>query len=122
MEKCDKSRAKANIATASVNDAASTLKNQREYQVQIVNLKNSLIESHEAALTKRSEAEKIFQNYTMMITKYEQQTTITNEQILDCKTRISAAQEIQRIISVRLKEIATLLARSTIASAEKTRL
>jgi len=71
LDKCDKQRAKANIATAGVNDASTTLKNQREYQVQITNLKNILIGSHEQALSKRSEAEKIFQNYTMMVSKYE---------------------------------------------------
>jgi chromosome segregation ATPase len=121
-EKCTKARAKANIATAGVNDAATTLKNQREYQVQIVNLKNVLIASHEQALGKRQEAEKVFQNYTMMVTKYEQQTTITQEQIMDAKTRISGAQEIQRIIAVRMKEITTLLSRTTITSSEKTKL
>merc|ERR1719331_1207267 len=57
-----------------------------------------------------------------MVTKYEQQTTITQEQIMDAKTRISGAQEIQRIIAVRMKEITTLLARTTITSGEKTKL
>lgn len=71
VTKCDKIRSKANIATAGVNDAATTLKNQREFQVQITNLKNVLISSHEQALSKREETEKIFQNYTMMVTKYE---------------------------------------------------
>merc|ERR1712226_1080577 len=110
------------IATAGVNDAATTLKNQREYQVQIVNLKNVLIASHEQALGKRQEAEKVFQNYTMMVTKYEQQTTITQEQIMEAKTRIAGAQEIQRIVAVRMKEITTLLARATITAAEKSKL
>jgi hypothetical protein len=58
----------------------------------------------------------------MMITKYEEQTTVTNEQIMDSKTRISGSQEIQRIIAVRMKEISTLLARPTITAAEKTKL
>lgn len=31
VEKCDKIKSKANIATAGVNDAATTLKNQREF-------------------------------------------------------------------------------------------
>lgn len=39
VEKCDKIKAKANIATAGVNDAATTLKNQREFQVQVTGLK-----------------------------------------------------------------------------------
>jgi len=30
-EKCAKAKIRANIATAAVNDAATTLKNQREY-------------------------------------------------------------------------------------------
>jgi len=91
VEKCGKTKAKALIATAAVNDAATTLKNQREYQVQVTNLKNILVGSHEQALTKRAEVEKVFQNYTMMVTKYEEQITITNEQIMDSKTRISGA-------------------------------
>jgi predicted nucleic acid-binding Zn-ribbon protein len=57
-----------------------------------------------------------------MITKYEEQTTVTNEQIMDCKTRVSGAQEIQRIIAVRMKEISTLLSRPTITASEKTKL
>jgi len=60
------------MANSAVNDAATTLKNQREYQVQITNLKNVLIGSHEEAIKKREEAEKIHQNYTMMVAKYEQ--------------------------------------------------
>jgi hypothetical protein len=91
VDKCDKTKAAANVATAAVNDAATTLKNQREYQVQIVNLKNILIGSHEQALAKRQEAEKVYQNYTMMVTKYEEQVTVTNEQIMDAKTRISGS-------------------------------
>merc|ERR1712110_1016908 len=67
VDKCDKTKAAANVATSAVNDAATTLKNQREYQVQITNLKNILIGSHEQALAKRAEAEKVFQNYTMMV-------------------------------------------------------
>lgn len=122
VDKCAKTKSKANISTAAVNDAATTLKNQREYQVQVTNLKNILIGSHEQALAKRQEAEKVFQNYTMMVTKYEQQTTITQEQIMESKTRISGAQEVQRILAVRMKEIATLLARPTITAAEKTKL
>jgi chromosome segregation ATPase len=122
IEKCDKAKAKANIAGAAVNDAATTLKNQREYQVQVTNLKNTLIGSHEEAITKRQEAEKIFQNYTMMISKYEQQMTVTTEQITDAKTKISGAEEIKRIMSVREKEIATLLSRTTITAGEKEKL
>jgi hypothetical protein len=49
-EKCVKVKAEAVIASAAVNDASTTLKNQREYQVQITNLKNTLISSHEQAL------------------------------------------------------------------------
>jgi hypothetical protein len=79
VSKCDKAKSKANIATAAVNDASTTLKNQREYQVQVTNLKNILVGSHEQALAKRQEAEKVFQNYTMMVAKYEQQTTVTQE-------------------------------------------
>lgn len=41
---------------------------------------------------------------------------------MESKTRISAAQEITRIISIREKEISTLLSRTTITAAEKTRL
>jgi hypothetical protein len=70
---CDKLKSKANIASAAVNDASTTLKNQREYQVQVTNLKNVPIEAHEEALTKREESRKMFQNYTMMVTRYEQQ-------------------------------------------------
>merc|ERR1711990_528289 len=77
---------------------------------------------HEQALTKRAEAEKILSNHTMAVSKYEQQTTIANEQIADAKTRISGAQEVQRIVAVRMKEIATLMARVTISAAEKTKL
>lgn len=119
---CQKIKAKANVSTAAVNDAATTLKNQREYQVQITNLKDVLIKSHEQALTKRAESEKIFSNYTTMVTKYEEQLTITQEQILEAKTKIGAAQEVQRIMTVRMKEITTLLARPTITVAEKTKL
>jgi hypothetical protein len=60
VDKCDKTKQNANVATSAVNDAATTLKNQREYQVQITNLKNILVGSHEQALTKRAEAEKVF--------------------------------------------------------------
>ena len=121
-EKCVKVKSEAVVATAAVNDAATTLKNQREYQVQITNLKNTLISSHEQALTKRAEAEKILANHTMAVSKYEQQTTIANEQIADSKTKIAGAQEVQRIIAVRMKEIATLMARPTITAAEKAKL
>jgi len=58
----------------------------------------------------------------MAITKYEQQTVIANEQISDSKTKIAGAQEVQRIIAVRMKEIVTLLSRPTITPAEKTKL
>jgi len=73
-------------------------------------------------LTKRQEAEKILSNHTMAVAKYEQQTTIANEQIADSKTKIAGAQEVQRIIAVRMKEIATLMARPTITAAEKAKL
>jgi len=91
MDKCAKTKEAAVIAGAGVNDAATTLKNQREYQVQITNLKNILIGSHEQALSKRQEAEKILANHTLAISKYEQQTTISNEQISDSKTKIAGA-------------------------------
>jgi hypothetical protein len=54
-------------------------------------LKNSLIQSHEQALSKRQEAERILANHTMAVTKYEQQTTIANEQVADAKTKIAGA-------------------------------
>jgi len=85
-------------------------------------LKNSLIQSHEQALSKRQEAERILANHTMAVTKYEQQTTIANEQVSDSKTKIAGAQEVQRIVAVRMKEIATLMARATIQAAEKAKL
>jgi predicted nucleic acid-binding Zn-ribbon protein len=85
-------------------------------------LKNTLIQSHEQALTKHNEATKILANHTMAVSKYEQQTTIANEQIADAKTRIAGAQEVQRIVAVRMKEIATLMARPTISTGEKTKL
>jgi hypothetical protein len=56
QDKCAKTKSEAVIASAAVNDAATTLKNQREYQVQITNLKNTLIQSHEEALAKHQEA------------------------------------------------------------------
>jgi chromosome segregation ATPase len=58
----------------------------------------------------------------MALAKYEQQTTIANEQIADSKTKIAGAQEVQRIIAVRMKEIATLMARPTITAGEKAKL
>jgi len=122
MDKCAKAKKKALVATAGVNDAATTLKNQREFQVQVTSLKGILVSSHEEALAKRQEATKMHQNYTNMITKFEQQTSITNEQIMDSKTKISGAQEIQRIIAVRMKEIGTLLSRPSITVSEKTKL
>lgn len=122
QDKCAKVKSEAVIASAAVNDAATTLKNQREYQVQITNLKNALVSSHEQALAKRQEAEKILANHTRAVSKYEQQTTVANEQIADAKTKIAGAQEVQRIIAVRMKEIATLMARPTITSAEKAKL
>lgn len=57
-----------------------------------------------------------------MITKYEQQLTLTNENIVEAKTKISAATELERIMTQRLKEIATLIARVTITAAEKAKL
>jgi len=85
-------------------------------------LKNILVGSHEQALSKREEANKIHQNYTMMVTKFEQEVSVTNEQIMDSKTKISGSQEIQRIVAVRLKEIATLTGRTTITATEKAKL
>jgi len=85
-------------------------------------LKNTLVGSHEQALAKRIEAQKILANHTMAVSKYEQQTTIANEQIADAKTKIAGAQEVQRIIAVRMKEIATLMARPTIQASEKAKL
>jgi hypothetical protein len=41
---------------------------------------------------------------------------------MESKTRVSGAQEVQRILAVRMKEIATLLSRPTITAAEKTKL
>jgi len=73
-------------------------------------------------LSKRQEAEKLLANHTLAVSKYEQQTTVANEQIADSKTRIAGAQEVQRIVAVRMKEIATLLSRPTITSGEKTKL
>jgi len=121
-EKCTKVKAEAIVSSAAVNDAATTLKNQREYQVQITNLKNSLIQSHEQALSKHQEAEKILANHTMAVSKYQQQQVVANEQIADAKTKIAGAQEIQRILAIRMKEIATLLARPTIQAGEKAKL
>jgi hypothetical protein len=54
-------------------------------------LKNILIGSHEQALAKRQEAEKILSNHTLAISKYEQQISISNEQISDSKTKIAGA-------------------------------
>jgi hypothetical protein len=122
VEACQKLKGKAKVAVGGVNDAATTLKNQREYQVQVTNLKNVLISSHEEALTKREEARKVFQNYTNMVTKYEQQLEVAQESIMEAKTKVSAATEMQRLWSLRLKELATLLSRSTITAAEKTKL
>lgn len=110
------------IASEGVNDASTTLKNQREYQVQITNLKNALITSHEQALAKHAEATKLLTKHELAVSKYKQQTTVANEQIADAKTKIAGAQEVQRIIAVRMKEIATLLARPTIETAEKGKL
>jgi chromosome segregation ATPase len=121
-DKCEKTKSEAVVASAGVNDAATTLKNQREYQVQITNLKNTLIQSHEQALSKRQEAEKILANHTNAVKEYEQQTTVANEQVADSKTKIAGAQEVQRIVAIRMKEIATLLARPTITAAEKSKL
>lgn len=81
-----------------------------------------MVTSHEQALTKRQEANKIHQNYTLMVTKFETQSSMTNEQISESKTRISGAQEIQRLIATRLKEITTLLSRPTVTATEKTKL
>jgi len=122
QDKCAKVKTEAIVASAAVNDASTTLKNQREYQVQISNLKNVLIQSHEQALAKRQEAEKLLANHTRAVAKYQQQTTVTTEQMDDAKTQIAGAQEVQRIIAVRMKEIATLVARPTITAAEKTKL
>jgi hypothetical protein len=42
--------------------------------------------------------------------------------VADAKTKIAGSQEIQRIVAIRLKEIATLLSRPTITAAEKAKL
>jgi len=122
QDKCVKVKSEAVVASAAVNDAATTLKNQREYQVQITNLKNVLISSHEQALSKRQEAEKILSSHSLAVSKYQQQTTVANEQVADAKTKIAGAQEVQRIIAVRMKEIATLMTRPTITAGEKAKL
>ena len=122
VETVQKLKAKAIIANAGVNDAYTTLQNQREYQIQVTNLKNALITSHEEALTKREEARKVFQNYTKMITKYEQQHTLAEEQMGEEKAKLSAAQETQRLHELRTKEVGTLMSRTTISPAEKTKL
>lgn len=122
VETVQKLKAKAIIATAGVNDAYTTLQNQREYQIQVTNLKNALITSHEEALTKREEARKVFQNYTRMITRYEQQHTLAQEQMGEEKAKLSAAQETQRLHELRVKEVGTLMSRTTISPAEKTKL
>lgn len=70
VETCGKLKGKAKTASISVNDASTTLKNQREYQIQVTTLKNTLISSHEEALTKREEARRVHQNYTTYVTKY----------------------------------------------------
>merc|ERR1711981_1309951 len=119
---CQKLKSKAKISCTAVNDSATTLKNQREYQVQITNLKDTLIKSHEQALSKRQEAEKVFTKYTTYITKFEQQLTVTQEQILESKTKISAAQEVIRILTIRIKEITVLMSRTTISTTEETKL
>jgi hypothetical protein len=55
----------------------------------------------------------------LAVSKYSQQNTVALEQIADAKTKIAGAQEVQRIVAVRMKEIATLLARPTITTGEK---
>jgi len=122
VETVQKLKAKAAIAQAGVNDAATTLQNQREYQIQVTNLKNALITSHEEALTKREEARKVFQNYTRMITRYEQQHTLAQEQMAEEQAKLSAAQETQRLHELRVKEVGTLMSRTTISAGEKTKL
>jgi hypothetical protein len=98
------------------------LKNQREFQVQITNLKNALITSHEQALAKHQEAEKILQGHQNSVKKYEEQAVVTNEQIAEAKTKIAGAQEVQRIVASRMKEITTLMSRPTIEAGEKAKL
>jgi hypothetical protein len=122
VETVQKLKAKAIIANAGVNDAYTTLMNQREYQIQVTNLKNALITSHEEALTKREEARKAYQNYTKMVTKYEQQHTLAEDQMLEEKAKLSAAQETLRLHELRVKEVGTLMSRTTITPAEKTKL
>jgi hypothetical protein len=47
---------------------------------------------------------------------------LTTEQIVESKTKISAATELERIMTQRMKEITTLMGRATIVAAEKTKL
>lgn len=122
VETVQKLKSKAIVANAGVNDAYSTLQNQREYQIQVTNLKNALITSHEEALTKREEARKVFQNYTRMVTRYEEQHTIAEEQLGEEKSKLAAAAETERLHDLRLKEVGTLMSRTTITPAEKTKL
>lgn len=103
---------KAKSASISVNDASTTLKNQREYQIQVTTLKNNLISSHEEALTKREEARKVHQNYTTMVTKYEQQATVATETIMQGKAKISSLTETIKLHKLRVKEIETLKSRT----------
>ena len=74
-------------------------------------LKNTLISSHEEALTKREEARKVHQNYTTMVTKYEQQATVATETIMQGKAKISSWTETIKLHELRIKEIETLKSR-----------
>jgi ppGpp synthetase/RelA/SpoT-type nucleotidyltranferase len=79
-------------------------------------LKNILVKSHEEALTKRAEARTTMQNYTQKLSQYQTQLTLTNEKNTELKTKISASEEMQRLFTIRLKEVTTLISRKTITS------
>jgi hypothetical protein len=57
-----------------------------------------------------------------MLSKYQTQLTLANEQITEMKTKISASEEMQRLFTIRLREITTLISRKTIGAAEKDKL
>lgn len=73
ISKCRDAKRNATISVNNVNDAVTTLTHQREYQVQITNLKTVLISTHEEALSKREEARKLYYNYTTQISTYTTQ-------------------------------------------------
>jgi len=45
-----------------------------------------LVTSHEQALAKRAEAEKVLTNYTSMVAKYKEQTAVAEADLADAKT------------------------------------